>query len=105
MEDINRLNEGYRGFRQSLELQLGVSPLLYKIGGTGIRSLFQVLSLSASMVVPFCEERPKGDNRSPYNPTKTACTSYTAPFQRILHKTGAKRQVICGLLGLLLFTQ
>lgn len=29
MKDNKRLNEGYGVFSQSLELQLGVSPLLY----------------------------------------------------------------------------
>lgn len=49
-----------------------------------------MLSFSDRMVELFCEERPKGDNRSTYKPTKTTCRSYTAPFQRALHKTGAQ---------------
>lgn len=43
------------------------------------------------MVVPFCKERPKGENRSPYNPTKPSHTPYTASFLRILYKTGAQK--------------
>lgn len=67
-------------------------PLCYtEIGGVGICSLLQALSLLANMVVPFSKERPKGENRSPYNPTKSSHTPYTASFLRTLHKTGAQQ--------------
>lgn len=57
------------------------------------------------MVVFFCEERPKGDNNSPWNPTEWTCASSTAYFKGFSIKQVHKRQVIWDLLGLLLFTQ
>lgn len=67
-----------------------------------------MLSLSASIVVPFFEERPKGDNRI----IEVLTTPQKQPAHHILHnfkgffiKRVHKRQVICGLLGLLLFPQ